>query len=48
MAKRLLTPKEQGILNIAVQMPAKIPTEKQCAVLLDTIDKGRSEGLAIG
>lgn len=47
-AKRLLTPKEQGILNIAVQMPSKIPTEKQCAVLLDTIDKALAEGIAIG
>ena len=46
--KRLLSPKEQGILNIAVQMPSKIPTEKQCAVLLDTIEKGRAEGLVIG
>ena len=46
--KRLLSPKEQGILNIAVQMPSKIPTEKQCVVLLDTIEKGRAEGLVIG
>lgn len=47
-AKRLLSPKEQGILNIAVQLPSKIPTEKQCAVLLDTIDKARAEGMVIG
>ena len=46
-AKRLLTPKEQGILSIAVQMPSKIPTEKQCAVLLETIEKGRAEGISI-
>lgn len=45
--KRLLTPKEQGILNIAVQMPSKIPTEKQCAVLLETIKKARAEGISI-
>lgn len=45
--KRLLTPKEQGILNIAVQMPSKIPTEKQCAVLLETIEKARAEGISI-
>jgi AIPR protein len=47
-SKRLLSPKEEGILSIAVQMPVKIPTEKQCAVLLDIIEKGRSEGMVIG
>lgn len=47
-SKRLISPKEQGILSIAVQMPTKIPTEKQCAVLLDTLEKGRAEGLVIG
>ncbi|KAB2722027.1 AIPR family protein [Brucella intermedia] len=46
-SKRLLTPKEIGILNVAVQMPMKIPTEKQCAVLLDTIEKARAEGISL-
>lgn len=46
-AKRLLTPKEIGILNVAMQMPMKIPTEKQCAVLLDTIEKARAEGISL-
>ncbi|MDQ0304738.1 AIPR family protein [Ancylobacter polymorphus] len=46
-AKRLLTPKEIGILNVAMQMPLRIPTEKQCAVLLDTIEKARSEGISL-
>lgn len=45
--KCLLTPKEIGILNIAMQIPAKIPTERQCAVLLDALEKGRSEGVII-
>lgn len=45
-AKRLLTPKEIGVLKIAMQMPAKIPTEKQCAVLLDTLGKARAEGIS--
>ena len=44
-AKRLLTPKEIGVLKIAMQMPMKIPTEKQCAVLLDTLGKARAEGI---
>lgn len=46
-AKRLLTPKEVGILNVAMQMPMRIPTEKQCAVLLDTIEKARAEGISL-
>jgi hypothetical protein len=46
-AKQLLAPKEVGVLNIAIQMPAKIPTERQCAVLLDVLEKGRSEGIII-
>lgn len=46
-AKRLLTPKEIGILNIAMQMPTRIPTEKQCTVLLDTIEKARAEGISL-
>lgn len=45
--KRLLTPKEAGILKIATQMPSKIPTEKQCAVLLDTVEKARAEGISV-
>ncbi len=46
-AKHLLSPKEAGVLNIAMQMPLRIPTEKQCTVLLETIDKARTEGLMI-
>ncbi|MBY5883411.1 AIPR family protein [Rhizobium leguminosarum] len=45
--KRLLTPKETGILKIAMQMPMKIPSDKQCAILIDTIEKARAEGVAI-
>ena len=47
-AKRLLSPKEIGVLNIAMQMPGKVPTDKQCIVLLETIDKARAEGVIIG
>lgn len=43
--KAFLTPKEIGILKVAMQIPAKIPTEKQCAVLLDILEKGREEGV---
>jgi hypothetical protein len=41
----LLTPKEDGVLRVAMQIPSKLPTEKQCLVLLGVLDKGRLEGL---
>lgn len=40
-----ITPKESGVLKIAMQIPAKIPTEKQCLILLDVLEKGRLEGV---
>jgi hypothetical protein len=46
-ARRLLTPKEQGVVNIASQMPAKIPTESQSRVLLGVLEKSRAEGLHV-
>lgn len=46
--RRALTPKETGILRIAMQIPAKIPTEKQCLVLIGVLDKARNEGLIPG
>lgn len=44
-SRRLLTPKEVGILQIAAQMPAKIPTERQSAVLIEILNKARQEGI---
>jgi hypothetical protein len=45
MNRSLLTPKEVDILRIAEQIPAKIPTEKQSAVLLEVLGKARDEGI---
>lgn len=45
LVKELLTPKEDGVLRVAVQIPSKLPTEKQSLVLLDILDKGRLEGI---
>ena len=45
MKKRFLTPKEVGILRIAQQIPAKIPSEKQSAVLMAVLEKAREEGI---
>ncbi len=44
-SRRLLTPKEVGILRIAEQMPAKIPNERQSAVLLEILGKAQQEGI---
>ncbi|MAW80368.1 MAG: AIPR family protein [Parvularcula sp.] len=43
--RKLLTPKEIGVLRIAQQMPARIPTEKQSAVLIGVRDKAIQEGI---
>ena len=43
----LLTPKEAGILRVAVQIPRKIPSEKQCMVLIDILNKSEQEGITI-
>jgi AIPR protein len=43
--RSLFTPKEVDILRIAEQMPTKIPTEKQSAVLIEILDKARQEGI---
>lgn len=44
-SRNLLTPKEVSIIRIAEQMPAKIPTERQSAVLVQILAKVRQEGL---
>lgn len=31
----------------AMQMPSKIPTEKQCAVLIETLEKARLERVSL-
>ena len=45
--KNLLTPKEDGVLKVAMQIPSKLPTEKQSLLLLDVLDKGRMEGVIV-
>lgn len=46
-AKRLLTPKEVGIMQIAAQIPNKIPTESQSRVLLEILRRSQVEGFAV-
>ena len=40
-----LSPKEAGVLNIAQQIPNKVPSEKQSMVLMEILEKARAEGL---
>jgi len=47
VARQLLTPKEIGIMNVAAQMPAKIPSESQSRILIGILEKGRSEGIVV-
>ncbi|TBW08435.1 AIPR family protein [Azotobacter chroococcum] len=46
--KALLTAKEDGILKTAMQLPAKLPSERQCMVLLNILEMARMEGLGVG
>lgn len=46
--KKLFTPKELGILGIAAQIPAQIPSEKQCLILLDLLERCKVEGIVLG
>ncbi|MGK2914848.1 MAG: AIPR family protein [Porticoccaceae bacterium] len=45
--KALLTPKETGVLEIAMRIPAKLPTEKQSVVLLEILDRAKIEGVVV-
>lgn len=40
----IFTKKEIGIIEVATQIPNKIPTEKQSLLLLEVIEKARLEG----
>lgn len=43
--RRLLTEKEIGVLQIAEQIPSKIPTERQSAVLMEVLGRAQQEGI---
>lgn len=45
---KLFGPKEIGVLEIAAQMPAKLPTEKQAFVLLTILETARAEAIWSG
>jgi hypothetical protein len=45
--KITLSPKERGVLDIAVTMPRRIPTERQCGVLVQLEKRAEGEGMQI-
>ena len=45
--KGLLSPKETGILQIAAQIPGKIPSEKQSIILVGLLTKVEQEGIVV-
>ena len=45
--RKKLTAREIGILRVAEKIPARIPTDRQCSVLLEILEKAQSEGLTI-
>lgn len=45
--RRLFTPKETGVLQVAMQIPNKIPSEKQSLVLVELLDKAKQEGIVV-
>ena len=43
--RKLFTPKELDILQVAVQMPGKIPSDKPSVILLELYQKAEIEGI---
>jgi hypothetical protein len=43
--RNLLTEKDIGILRVAEKIPSRIPSERQCAVLMEILDRAASEGV---
>ena len=43
--RKILTSKDIGILKIAEQIPAKVPTERQSALLVQLLDRAQQEGI---
>ncbi len=44
--RRLLSPRENGVLKYCAAMPNKIPSDKQCAIAMSTLEKLKDEGFS--
>ena len=47
LERNLLMPREAGVLEVAMKIPAKLPTDKQCMLLLEVLEKARLEGFDV-
>lgn len=45
--RKVLSPKELGCLQIAQQLPNRVPTPKQCLVIIAALDKLKEEGFSL-
>jgi AIPR protein len=48
ISRRLLTPIEAGILDVAASIPNRLPSEKQSMIAIETLKKMHEEGCQIG
>jgi hypothetical protein len=48
VSRRLLTPTEAGILDVAASIPNRLPSEKQSIIAIETLKKMHNEGCQIG
>ncbi|QIL69089.1 AIPR family protein [Diaphorobacter sp. HDW4B] len=46
-SKGQLTSKDRDLLNIAMQIPSKVPSGKQCIALLEIVERARLEGVVV-
>jgi hypothetical protein len=46
--RRLLSPTEVGVLEVAAAMPARIPTERQSSKIIEALRKLQGEGCTLG
>jgi hypothetical protein len=47
LGKKLLSPKEMGVLEVAARIPAKLPSEAQCELLMEMLEKLEAEGFQL-
>ena len=48
MSKGLLSATDQGILDVAISIPAKVPSEKQSVRTIEILQRLRKEGCQLG
>lgn len=46
-SRQLLTPRELGVLEVAGEVPIRIPSEKQCLIVIQALQKLQAEGCKI-